>query len=134
MAKTNKVQSVNEQGVYVSMLENLVKKLEQKNLDLLYKIENLKSISVKPVPVVKSKGVRTCTKTYSRTDKELCTGMSLPKQCRIVLDSLTSEPISLETWTSNSVSNGLVTNQDPKHIVMYYRPKLIEFGLIAEYK
>jgi hypothetical protein len=88
--------------------------------DILNYVESLKS----------QKKVKTVSKKYVRTDKELAVNQSLPKQAKILLASITSEPITLETWTENALANHLETNQEPIRITMYYRPRLVEAGLV----
>ncbi len=89
--------------------------------DIMNYVDSLKTVK---------KVSKISTKLYVRTDKELAVNQSLPKQAKILLASITSEPITLETWTENALANHLETNQEPVRITMYYRPRLIEAGFV----
>jgi hypothetical protein len=78
----------------------------------------------------KKKVSKVSNKKYVRTDKELTANQSLPKQARILLNSITDEPVTVEEWTELALANKLETNQEPVRITMYYRPRLIEAGLV----
>lgn len=105
-------------------VEGMEEDKQRELLEVLMKKFNIKA--AKERVLVKS------TKTYTRTEKQLTEKQSLPKQCMIVLNSLTEPNMTLESWTEKCLANGLETRQEPVRIVMYYRPLLISGGFVTE--
>lgn len=94
----------------------------------------LDELQARLAPVTKAK-VKTHTKFYTRTDKQLAATQSLPKQAKILLDVLpVGDMIDIDAWTALALKAGLDTKQEPVRITMYYRPMLITGGFIVESK
>ena len=82
-------------------------------------------------PVQVTRTVNRYSQTYKRTDKAIDAKMA--KQMRQCVESLT-EIMDLETWGKKAVEHGLVTQQDPKRIVAYYRKAMLDGGYVEEVK
>ena len=94
----------------------------------------LDELQARLMPVAKAK-TKTHTKFYTRTDKQLTATQSLPKQAKILLETLTTtDLIDIDVWTERALKAGLETKQEPVRITMYYRPMLIAGGFIVESK
>ncbi len=109
--------------------EKVIKILQELNAGIT--AEQVAIFIANPELVDKKPKVKKTSKNYTRTDATLPTGAKLPKQAQVVLESLV-DTMNLETWTEAAIEAGLVTNQAPIRIVMYYRPLLIKLGLVSE--
>lgn len=101
------------------------------NLNPQITVDQVKLFVQNPSVVKQKKKVEKPSRLYEKTDKQLPASSKLPKQAEIALNSLTGQ-MTLKEWTDAAIKGGLVTTQEPIRIIMYYRPRLIDLGLIKE--
>lgn len=87
--------------------------------------EEMKELRIVLLPA-KVSGVRDSGKV-TRTEKVLET--KIAKQMEILINSLPSDKsVTVQEWTDLAIANGLVTQQDPIRITMYYKKGIITGG------
>lgn len=105
--------------------------LEKGSEECLIDLRNL-LIQKFPLPVVETKIEKVKPVFYFSRCEMSYHMMKLPKQERVVLQSLPPTPTTLEVWAKNSIMNGLVTKQDPSRIILYYLKDMIDRGLVTK--
>ena len=105
--------------------------LEKGSEECLIDLRNL-LIQKFPLPVVETKIEKVKPTFYFSRSEMSYHMMKLPKQERVVLQSLPPTPTTLESWAKFSIENGLVTKQDPSRIILYYLKDMIDRGLVTK--